>query len=265
MEVNLHIYSGIGNLIAIVDGIRADLHISSKEVDHVYNFHGVNFDQLIILLPPSDPQNDLDVKIFNNDGSIASNCINGARCVGRFIKDNSLLASNKFKVKTDGGLWELDNVENNIFSAAFEAKAEIITKKVEAKGIELSLDCINLGNLHGVTFENKQLDMRFLAIGESLQRNISFPDGINFGVAEKINKNEVNLRVYERGAGETLACGSGACAVAMVGILQEKLATPVKVNFQSGSLLIDYDRETEIISAQGLTEFIETKIIKIDV
>jgi len=68
MEVNLHIYSGIGNLIAIVDGIRNDLHISSKEVDHVYNFHDVNFDQLIILLPPSDPQNDLDVKIFNNDG-----------------------------------------------------------------------------------------------------------------------------------------------------------------------------------------------------
>ena len=160
---------------------------------------------------------------------------------------------------------ELDNIENNIFSAAFEAKAEIITKKVEAKGIELSLDCINLGNLHGVTFENKQIDMRFLDIGESLQRNISFPDGINFGVAEKINKNEVNLKVYERGAGETLACGSGACAVAMVGILQEKLVTPVKVNFQSGSLLIDYDRETEIISAQGLTEFIETKIIKIDV
>ena len=64
MEVNLHIYSGIGNLIAIVDGIRTDLHISSKEVDHVYNFHGVNFDQLIILLPPSDPQNDLDVKNF---------------------------------------------------------------------------------------------------------------------------------------------------------------------------------------------------------
>ena len=119
--------------------------------------------------------------------------------------------------------------------------------------------------MHGVTFENKQIDMRFLDIGESLQRNISFPDGINFGVAEKINKNEVNLKVYERGAGETLACGSGACAVAMVGILQEKLATPVKVNFQSGSLLIDYDRETEIISAQGLTEFIETKIIKIDV
>ena len=71
MEVNLHIYSGIGNLIAIVDGIRTDLHISSKEVDHVYNFHGVNFDQLIILLPPSDPQNDLDVKIFNNDGSLS--------------------------------------------------------------------------------------------------------------------------------------------------------------------------------------------------
>ena len=69
-------------------------------------------------------------------------------------------------------MWELDNIENNIFSAA-EAKAEIITKKVEAKGIELSLDCINLGNLHGVTFENKQLDTRFLAIGESLQRNIS--------------------------------------------------------------------------------------------
>ena len=107
--------------------------------------------------------------------------------------------------------------------------------------------------------------MRFLDIGESLQRNISFPDGINFGVVEKINKNEVNLKVYERGAGETLACGSGACAAAIIGILQEKLAAPVKVNFQRGSLLIDYDRETEIISAQGLTEFIETKNIKIDV
>ena len=113
MYLDLQIYSGLGNIIAIVDSVRKDISIDSKIVINLYENKGINFDQLIQILPPLSPKNDFDVKIYNNDGSLALNCINGARCVSKFVEDNSLSAAKEIKVSTDGGLWHLQVVMNN--------------------------------------------------------------------------------------------------------------------------------------------------------
>ena len=108
--------------------------------------------------------------------------------------------------------------------------------------------------------DSPKLDL--LKVGKDLQNNSLFPDGVNFGLANKVSSNEINLRVYERGAGETLACGSGACAAAVVGVINKEMIAPVKVNFQLGSLLVDYKKENNMISAIGSATFVEEIVIE---
>lgn len=263
MQSNLYIYSGLGNIIAIMDSIRKNLSIESKDVVHLNQNLNIKFDQLILVLPPKDHENDFDVKIYNNDGSIASNCINGARCVAKFIEDHSLSALKKLTVNTDGGIWHLETLRKDNFKASFTFANDINNISVGEGDRIIELDCISLGNPHAVTFQDQDSKLDFLKIGEDLQENENFPDGVNFGLANKVSENEIDLKVYERGAGETLACGSGACAAAVIAISKKEMKTPVKVNFQLGSLLIDYKKESNMISAEGSASFVEQKEITI--
>ena len=142
MYLDLQIYSGLGNIIAIVDSVRKDISIDSKIVISLYENKGINFDQLIQILPPLSPKNDFDVKIYNNDGSLALNCINGARCVSKFVEDNSLSAAKKIKVSTDGGLWHLQAKSKEEFSASFEITNSINQITLDLGEENLILDCI---------------------------------------------------------------------------------------------------------------------------
>ena len=216
-----------------------------------------------MVLPPKEPKNDFDAKIYNNDGSIASNCINGARCVSKFLEDHSLCASNEVKVKTDGGIWHLESLSEDRFSASFEILEEINQVTLNIEGQELFLECIELGNPHGVTFVDRDSKVDLSVMGEKLQTNKLFPDGVNFGLANIVNDNEINLSVYERGVGETLACGSGACAAALIGITNKAMSSPVKVNFKQGSILVDYKIGSRKIYAEGSATFLEEIEIKI--
>ena len=263
MITNLYIYSGLGNIIAILDSLSMELEINSEDVIQLNQQQDIAFDQLIVVLPPLHHENDLDVDIFNNDGSKASNCINGARCVSKFIQDQALLPSTDIRVNTDGGIWNLKAINEDTFTAAFQLNDSLSEVHINHKSNHLMLDCINLGNPHGVTFNEPKIGFDFQKFGNYLQNHESFEGGVNFGLASKMSKNEIKLRVFERGAGETLACGSGACAAAVIGILKKELETPVKVNFELGNLLIDYNEESKIISATGGAEFLEKKEITI--
>ena len=263
MPIDLYIYSGLGNIIAIIDSLRNDISINSEDVLKIYQNHKIDFDQLILVLPPKEPKNDFDAKIYNNDGSIALNCINGARCVSKFLEDHSLCASKKVKVKTDGGIWYLESLSEDRFSASFEILEEINQVTLDIEGQELFLECIELGNPHGVTFVDRDSKVDLSVMGEKLQTNILFPDGVNFGLGNIVNDNEINLRVYERGVGETLACGSGACAAALIGITNKAMLSPVKVNFKQGTILVDYKIGSRKIYAEGSATFLEEIEIKI--
>ena len=275
MELTLYIYSGLGNVIALVDLVREDLCISSKEVVKIAESEGVEFDQLISILPPENPDVDLSAEIYNADGSIAKNCINGARCLTKFVVDEELIIKNELLVTTLGGLWSLKTHQDGEYSVKFTNHNNLEIKKnlppettnhkhiISVEGNEIEIGVIDLGNPHAVSFEEMDDGISLKHLGEALQNSDWFPEGVNFGLGKIISSNEIDLRVYERGAGETLACGSGACAAALIAIQDKTIETPVKVNFEKGSIFIDYNIENKEILAKGEAEFIKQINVKI--
>tara|TARA_Y100000739_G_scaffold124732_1_gene107426 strand:+ start:377 stop:1207 length:831 start_codon:yes stop_codon:yes gene_type:complete len=268
MEINLFIYSGLGNIIALVDLLREDLILSREEVIKIAKLEGVEFDQLISILPPENPDVDLSAEIYNADGSIAKNCINGARCLTKFVVDTELIAKNELSVTTLGGLWNLKAHKSGEYSVKFTNPNNLKIKNnlppetaknkhiISVEGNEIEIGVIDLGNPHAVSFEEMVDGLSLKFLGEALQNSDWFPEGVNFGIGKVVSSNEINLRVYERGVGETLACGSGACAAALIAIQDKTIETPVKVNFEKGSLFIDYNIENKEILAKGEAEFI---------
>ena len=275
MELNLYIYSGLGNIIALVDLLREDLNLSPEEVVKIAGSEGVEFDQLISILPPDNPDVDLSAEIYNADGSIAKNCINGARCLTKFVIDEELIAKNELSVTTLGGLWNLKAHQNGEYSVKFlnpnnlaiknNLPSETVNHKhiISVEGNEIEIGVIDLGNPHAVSFEEMIDGMSLKYLGETLQNSDWFPEGVNLSVGKIISSNEIELRVYERGVGETLACGSGACAAALIAIQDKTIETPVKVNFEKGSIFIDYNIENKEILAKGEAEFIKQINVKI--
>ncbi|HJL95624.1 MAG TPA: diaminopimelate epimerase [SAR86 cluster bacterium] len=269
MALRLYIYSGLGNVIALVDLLRNDLKLTEEDVLKISKSKNVEFDQLITILPPKDPDIDLSVEIYNTDGSVAENCINGARCLTKFVVDEGLIAKKYFSVSTLGGLWNLKAHENGDYSVKFPYLQNLKAKNtlppensdnkhlISIEGHEIELGLIDLGNPHAVTFKELNDGMPLRTLGEALQNSNWFPEGVNVGVGKIISNNEIDLKVYERGAGETLACGSGACAAALIAIEDKVVVSPVKVNFEKGSLFIDYNIEDKEILVKGGAEFIK--------
>ena len=269
MELNLYIYSGLGNIIAFVDLLREDLSLSPEEVVKIAELEGVEFDQLISILPPESPDVDLSAEIYNADGSIAKNCINGARCLTKFVVDEELIIKNELSVTTLGGLWSLKTHQDGEYSVKFTNPNNLEIKNnlppettnhkhiISVEGNEIEIGVIDLGNPHAVSFQKMINGMSLKSLGEALQNSDWFPEGVNFGFGKIISSNEIELRVYERGVGETLACGSGACAAALIALQDKAIETPVKVNFKKGSIFIDYNIENKEIFAKGEAEFIK--------
>ncbi len=211
----------------------------------------------------------------NADGSIAKNCINGARCLTKFVIDEGLIARNELSVTTLGGLWSLKTHQDGEYSVKFTNPNNLEIKNnlppettnhkhiISVEGNEIEIGVIDLGNPHAVSFEEMDDGISLKYLGEALQDSDWFPEGVNFGVGKIISSNEIDLRVYERGAGETLACGSGACAAALIAIQDKTIEAPVKVNFEKGSIFIDYNIENKEILAKGEAEFIKQIDVKI--
>ncbi len=269
MELKFYIYSGLGNIIALVDLLREEFSFNSRDIVKILEVEGVNFDQLISILPPESPDVDLAVEIYNKDGSIAKNCINGARCLTKFVQDEGLIANKELLVNTLGGLWHLKAHKNGDYSVKFtnpdnqEIKDNLPPENSKNKHVipfedqEIGLGVIDLGNPHAVIFEELNKETSLEKIGEALQGSDWFPEGVNLGIGKIVSNNEIDLRVFERGAGITLACGSGACAAALIAIEDNAIETPVKVNFEKGSIFIDYNTEGKQITARGKAEFIK--------
>jgi len=269
MELKIYIYSGLGNIIALVDLLREEFSFNSRDIVKILEVEGVNFDQLISILPPESPDVDLAVEIYNKDGSIAKNCINGARCLTKFVQDEGLIANKELLVNTLGGLWHLKAHKNGDYSVKFTNPDNLKIKDnlppensknkhvIQFRDQEIELGVIDLGNPHAVIFEELNKETSLEKIGEALQGSDWFPEGVNLGIGRIVSNNEIDLRVFERGAGITLACGSGACAAALIAIEDNAIETPVKVNFEKGSIFIDYNTEGKQITARGKAEFIK--------
>jgi len=243
--------SSLGNEILILDLLTKKGSISSQEVKKI-SLEGItSFDQLITIEPPRDPDNHIRSSIYNRDGSQAENCMNGSRCVAKYVTSMGLISSESFIIETIGGNWKMQTLPDDIFSTeipcpSFEPKdlpflSSLLNKYSLEKGENtLEIGIASLGNPHIISFMSDINSFPLGEWGESLKNNPKFPEGVNLGVCSILTKKEIDLRVFERGVGETLGCGSGACAAVAIGNNQGLLDPEVIVNFKTGSLKIEY-------------------------
>ncbi|GAB1038126.1 MAG: diaminopimelate epimerase [Shewanella algae] len=258
---------GLGNDFMVVDGVTQNVYFSPEQIRRLAdrNF-GIGFDQLLLVEPPYDPDLDFHYRIFNADGSEVEQCGNGARCFARFVRNKGLTQKYKIKVSTSSGKMTLrlerdGNVTVNmgvpILDPAripFKAKKAEKTYLLPTEGQTFLCGAVSMGNPHCVLEVEDVAATDVDAIGAQLTNHERFPKGVNVGFMQVLNKGHIKLRVYERGAAETLACGSGACAAAVVGQLQGKLGNTVQVDLPGGTLTIKWDGEGKPLWMTGPAE-----------
>jgi diaminopimelate epimerase len=242
---------GLGNDFMVVDCITQNVFFSPDLIRRLADRHtGIGFDQLLVVEAPYDPETDFHYRIFNADGSEVEQCGNGARCFARFVRMKGLTNKHAISVSTKKGkmvmnIEEGDQVTVNMGEPVFEpSKIPFKTKQKEktyilrAEDKTLFCGAVSMGNSHVVTVVDDTETADVDTLGPLLESHERFPERVNAGFMQVISRNEINLRVYERGAGETQACGSGACGAVAVGILQELLDNEVKVHLPGGDLKI---------------------------
>lgn len=244
---------GIGNDFVVIDGFSEPIELSSEAIRKLADRHfGVGCDQLLLVEKPTNIQADFRYRIFNADGGEVEQCGNGARCFVKFVHEHKLTNKTQICVETANGLIypKLENngsVTVNMGAPQFEPK-EIpyksnelsLTYLLDVGNSQVEISTISMGNPHAVQIVNDVDTAPVQTQGPLIENHLLFPQRVNAGFMEIINQHEIRLRVFERGAGETLACGTGACAAAVTGIRLGKLQSPVKVLMRGGELNISW-------------------------
>ena len=244
---------GAGNDFVVVDSFTSPVTLTSAQIQKIANRHfGVGCDQLLIVEKATTPNIDFRYRIFNADGGEVEQCGNGARCFVRFGVENGLTQKREIKVETACGLITLtlreDNqVTVNMGAPIFEpAKIPFLAEKRQKTYVlplhkqTIDVCAVSMGNPHAVTIVNDMETANVAELGPQIESHASFPKRVNAGFMQVLNSHEIKLRVYERGAGETLSCGTGACAAVVSGIQLGLLQSPVLVHTRGGKLNIEW-------------------------
>lgn len=243
---------GLGNDFVLIDAINQLIQIDAAMVKVMADRHfGIGFDQL--LLVEKSHTADFACRIFNSDGSEAEQCGNGMRCVARFIQEESLSNNKSLTIQTKSGIVHIiindfDNIQVTMGVPRLEPKQiPFLTNATKPLyDLELSPDrsiqiaVLSMGNPHAILRIHSVKDKAIAEIGPTLSIHPHFPHGTNVGFMEIINRQKIRLRTFERGAGETLACGSNACAAVVAGIINEWLDNQVIVELAHGNLFLEW-------------------------
>ena len=269
---------GCGNDYVYVNCFEETVENPAEAARFVSDRHfGIGSDGLILICP-SD-QADFRMRMYNLDGSEGKMCGNGVRCIAKYVYDHHLTDKTRISLETLGGIKYLDlNIKDGKVQTVKVDMGEpilkpaeipvdiegdtVINKPVDVGGLIWHMTCISMGNPHAVVFvdDTKSLDLE--KIGPTFEKHPIFPEQVNTEFVRVIDRHTVDMRVWERGSGETFACGTGACATAMACILNGKTDDEVLVHLVGGDLLIQYDRETNHIFMTGpATEVFSGEII----
>jgi len=244
---------GLGNDFIVLDGVRQSVRLSSKQIRHIANRHtGIGFDQLLIVEPPTKSNVDFNYRIFNSDGGEVEQCGNGARCIALFVREAKLSGKSRLLVQTMNRLMELTTKDKGevtvdmglpLFQAAdvpFIAEKDENFHDLELNGKSVKISVISMGNPHAVLWVDSVDQAPVASLGPQIAAHRCFPNGVNVNFAQIVDRSTIKLRVFERGVGETKACGSGACATAAVAITQGRVDSPVKIELSGGQLTIQW-------------------------
>jgi diaminopimelate epimerase len=242
---------GLGNDFVVLDGIAQRIDLSAPQLRRLADRHfGVGCDQVLVVEKPESAGVDFRYRIFNADGGEVEQCGNGARCFVHFVRDRGLTAKRVIRVETRGGIIEprLEDdgqVTVDMGVPRFEAAAipfvggnGAVVEPLEVDGAPVSVSVVSMGNPHAVQVVDNVDDAPVSTQGPRIERHARFPRGVNAGYMQIVDRANIRLRVWERGAGETLACGTGACAAVVSGVRQGLLDSPVRVETRGGALTI---------------------------
>ena len=256
---------GLGNDFVVIDAVTQNVRITASMVRRLADRKtGIGCDQVLVIEPPSATDIDFDYRIFNCDGAEVEllcsedgggeveQCGNGARCLARFVQDRQLTGKKSIRVQTSNRVLTLDLVNENQVAVdmgipeldpaaiPFQASEPALTYAMDVNGQPETIFAVSMGNPHAVLTVADINTAPVADLGAALESHERFPNRVNVGFMQVVDRSNLKLRVFERGVGETEACGSGACAAAVAAIQQGLVDSPVTVHLTRGSLKIDW-------------------------
>jgi diaminopimelate epimerase len=244
---------GLGNDFVVLDGTREPLALTAALIRELADRRfGIGCDQLLLVEAATTPASDFRYRIFNADGGEVGQCGNGARCFMRFLREHGLTDKPEVQVETAGGPLLLIQEDDGQITVdmgiprlqprdiPFDAPHYAHSYPLEVNGQSLEVAAVSMGNLHAVLLVNDIATAPVAELGPAIESHTRFPQRTNAGFMQVVDPETVRLRVYERGAGETLACGSGACAAVVAGRMWDLLAARVKVILTGGELVVSW-------------------------
>jgi len=267
MKLEFTKMQGIGNDFVVVDAYTKPVFLSQSQIRRIADRHfGVGCDQLLMVERPTLPDTDFRYRIFNADGSEVEQCGNGARCLVRFVHDKGLSNKTEIRVETASGIitpaLESDGqVTVNMGIPRFEPSSiPLIADKISpiyqltVENKEIVISALSMGNPHAVQIVDNVDTAPVTQQGPLIESHARFPQKVNAGYMQILERQHIRLRVFERGSDETLACGTGACAASVAGIQLGKLESPVLVSMRGGELVIRWDGPNSPVWMTGPAE-----------
>ena len=255
---------GLGNDFVVLDATRAPIELGAEQLRRIANRRfGIGCDQILQVEKPRDAGTDFYYRIFNADGGEVEQCGNGARCFVRYVHDHGLTGADEIRVGTVSGVivprLEKDgsvtvNMGAPEFEPAripFEAPHRAPTYALDVGGRTIEINALSMGNPHAVQFVADVDAAPVASEGPLIEKHPRFPRRVNAGFAQVVDRAHIRLRVFERGAGETLACGTGACAAVVAGIQRGLLEARVRVTTRGGDLSILWEGEGKPVLMTG--------------
>jgi diaminopimelate epimerase len=244
---------GLGNDFVVIDAVTQNVRITASMVRRLADRKtGIGCDQVLVIEPPSAVDIDFNYRIFNCDGAEVEQCGNGARCLARFVHDRQLTGKKSIQVQTSNRVMTLNLINKNLVAVdmgvpeldppaiPFQATEAASLYDIDVNGQVQRIAAVSMGNPHAVLTVADLNTAPVAELGAALESHERFPNRVNVGFMQIVDRSEIKLRVFERGVGETDACGSGACAAAVAAIQQELVDSPVTVHLTRGPLKIDW-------------------------
>ena len=274
MEIEFTKMHGLGNDFVVIDAINQEIDLSEDQVQFIADRHfGIGCDQLLLVEAAETDDVDFIYRIFNADGGEVEQCGNGARCFAVFVREKGLTDKDLIRVETASGVIELHVQtdgqitvdmgvpELNPWNIPFNADTRLDEYSLDLNGQMLKIGAVSMGNPHAVTIVENVDTTAVDELGAGIESHSLFPNRVNAGFMQIVDESHIRLRVFERGAGETLACGTGACAAMVIGHLQGHLADEVQVDLPGGNLQISWQGEASPVMMTGpATTVFEGKI-----
>ncbi len=258
---------GLGNDFVVLDGIRQHVELTPEQLSRLADRRfGVGCDQVLVVQAPTQAGADFRYRIFNADGGEVEQCGNGARCFVRFVRDQGLTSKRTLRVETAGGIITPELLDNGLVRVdmgiprfaprdiPFESGTEDVIQRLDVDGAAVAITVLSMGNPHAVQCVDDVAAAPVAEQGPRIERHARFPRRVNAGYMQVVDRATIRLRVWERGAGETLACGTGACAAVVAGIRRGLLDPDVRVETRGGALSVRWDGPGAAVMMTGPAE-----------